>query len=736
MVTHRMYDGSSGEVLACPRRVSDMLVSSLVWGAGIAVPGAGTSDIARTSFLLARMLVCCVTRACNSSAPPHVIAAPHHTSRCAAPFCCAFPSEPVPVQPLSLCALYAAPSRLRPSCDALSSCNAGAYLTLSPGAAEDWGLLAREPGAAGAHAPLVVRTEGDRLALQIRGMWPFTEPCVPPRHDGEPVYKAPRTRGAAAVEEGNKLRTRSGRAFSGNSVAQRSVAPLSVLDPVVCSLAKGVKSTPQLGWIARISAQTGEYDICLQNGDTEMGVPARFIKKAHRRHLRRAPRIPKLDELRLIGRQSVPDVDFRKKGRLKARAAADELLGLPPTATMCGGHFYLPCLKDRSSGKLIVIAMGPDDFIHFLGTKLGSRGQAVPLSHGTLIHSHAASNCLPGCGAHASAVAQHDCETLKLTVLQSAMLTEDAQLCVQEDILAPDSFWQGAAFVEVDWDEDYMPLDARGRTDQDRMPADEELVNVEFDATKMVIVDARKAVLVDASTALPILLYACASEPAAKVATNLRSHTAPLGELPRPGRRFNLGRTTGGIRAEKAGVQQRMEITGGRSCPYAASPVTADRAGLAAHIVNPDGDLGLYASTLDEFEYWTAPIMLEMYRDLASMLKSVVPRGSRYTAALQSTVDTARRSLTDIGFYLEESRVLGESVGISTRYRASVHNDSTDLLFTTAVAGKCGRVRVCECSARGGCANILFQPVKKAWRTGVLFHGGLRSESAMCSTCT
>ena len=50
-----------------------------------------------------------------------------------------------------------------------------------------------------------------------------------------------------------------------------------------------------------------------------------------------------------------------------------------------------------------------------------------------------------------------------------------------------------------------------------------------------------------------------------------------------------------------------------------------------------------------------------------------------------------RRSYTYIGVFLEPTRVLGESAGLSSDYCSVVHNDATDTMLTSAVSGKCGR---------------------------------------------
>ena len=105
------------------------------------------------------------------------------------------------------------------------------------------------------------------------------------------------------------------------------------------------------------------------------------------------------------------------------------------------------------------------------------------------------------------------------------------------------------------------------------------------------------------------------------------------------------------------------------------------------------------------------------------VIRAAAPCEAAYIAALQSHVDTERRAFTDVGVYLQPTRVLGSCIGISSSYAAALHGDPSDLGFTTAFIGKCGPTRVCRCDARG-CSAALFQPRKNAWRKGGLSHGG------------
>ena len=98
------------------------------------------------------------------------------------------------------------------------------------------------------------------------------------------------------------------------------------------------------------------------------------------------------------------------------------------------------------------------------------------------------------------------------------------------------------------------------------------------------------------------------------------------------------------------------------------------------------------------------------------------------TARTALQVDTARRSFTDVGVYLEPSRVLGASIGITSAYTSHMHSDPTDMLFSTAFIGKCGKtLSSCGCDPRG-CAAALFKGKRSVWEAGELFHGGLRCQ--------
>ena len=304
-----------------------------------------------------------------------------------------------------------------------------------------------------------------------------------------------------------------------------------------------------------------------------------------------------------------------------------------------------------------------------------------------------------------------------MSVEENALLSADAQRAIQHDVLEEGGYWAEAAHVPVDWDEDFWPLQKGGRSG--KPPKGVQMSGLDFDPETMVLIEARRAVLYDAESRLPIALYACQGSPG--VGAALRSHLGPLGEMPLR-RKFNLSREREAFKTEEGGVQQRMEMVGGHMCGRNGSDgkrPTHSRPGLSAHVVNADGDLCLYVNGWDEHAYWYAPGMMRMYADMAEIIKSAMPSGSVHTAALQGTVDTARRCFTDVGFYLEPSRVLGECIGFSSEYEASIHNDPTDMGFTTAFIGKCGHTEPCGCDVRG-CAAALFEPVRNAWRKGAL----------------
>ena len=81
---------------------------------------------------------------------------------------------------------------------------------------------------------------------------------------------------------------------------------------------------------------------------------------------------------------------------------------------------------------------------------------------------------------------------------------------------------------------------------------------------------------------------------------------------------------------------------------------------------------------------------METYSEMAKTITALSPRMACFKAAVQGHVDTARRCFTDVGTYLEPTKVLGSSVGISSAYAASLHGDPTDVGFTVAFVGKCG----------------------------------------------
>ena len=131
-------------------------------------------------------------------------------------------------------------------------------------------------------------------------------------------------------------------------------------------------------------------------------------------------------------------------------------------------------------------------------------------------------------------------------------------------------------------------------------------------------------------------------------------------------------------------------------------------------MVNPDARCDLYVNAWHAFDYWFAPIMMEsaspvpspappppplpdpvtsfwyiiaVYRNMAEALTQLMPRHSAYTRGMQALLDSDREVFTDVGFYLEPSRVLGESIGFSSEYAEAIHPDITDIGFTVAWAG-------------------------------------------------
>jgi hypothetical protein len=278
---------------------------------------------------------------------------------------------------------------------------------------------------------------------------------------------------------------------------------------------------------------------------------------------------------------------------------------------------------------------------------------------------------------------------------------------------------------KVDWNEEYWPIDRGGRSGT---PPDENIQDLPFDASRMLLPEAAMCVIVDSSTKLPIIAWARAV--AQTVGCRFRTHLQPLGMMPAH-RRFRSGnRQNSGFEHECVGIEQRMEMVGARvqgcNMHQRGRPVHR-RPSLRSHVVNADkeGDICVYVNAWDEFDYWFAPIMMEAYREWGQLLHALFPLCSAYTCAVKALVDIDRRSYTDIGVFLEPTRVLGESAGLSSDYCSVVHNDATDAMFTSAVSGKCGRtvevaLGCCGCDVRG-CAEALFNPTREAWRCGVLF---------------
>ena len=339
------------------------------------------------------------------------------------------------------------------------------------------------------------------------------------------------------------------------------------------------------------------------------------------------------------------------------------------------------CLVDGGLQLLAAGPLGVEDELGRLEDVLRSLGLAELLLQ--VGRRHGLSERASGCKAHISAVAQHDCAVLKLSVQESALLSADAQLAVlwlcRPTCSTPTAFGRvRPLFVGAHWNEEYWPLDARGHSG----PVPEGLdlcAPLSFDAATMTLVDVRRSVVYDAETLLPIAVHAAACCP--EIGEALRTHCEPLASMPTSSRKFNLARTREGFRTEAAGIAQRMEMVGGHLAgrnKHDKGRPTQSRPTLGAHVVNPDGDLCSYVNLFDEFDFWGAPVMMQAYSGMASVLRTAFPCGSAHTAGVQSLVDTDRRCFTDLGFYLEPSRVLGECIGISAGYAAAIHNDPTD----------------------------------------------------------
>jgi hypothetical protein len=478
------------------------------------------------------------------------------------------------------------------------------------------------------------------------------------------------------------------------------------------------------------------YIVAFEDGSVSHSVTAASMQAATpSRGPVRPPTLVPLEGYKVAGRKAVAewaaqhnlnDLEWAAVAPGKLFPRAETRVGGPLTRSMtsCGGQIYFPSLVEIKSGKRVCFAMGPDDVIHFVGAKAGQDGLPVALTHGTLRH-HAVDQREAQCTAHVSGVAQHDCALLRLSILEATALTKDTQLALQADVLDPLGLWADAEFIEVEWNEGYWPIDGAGRSG---IPPRERIQDLVQDPLRMLLTTSTKCVVIDLSTKLPIICWASAAGP--EVGSRFRTHLQPMATMPAR-RRFRSGnRSNSGFEHEFVGVQQRMEMIGNRVQGFNKTrrkrPVHK-RPKLVPFVKNnnKEGDICAYVNAWDEFDYWFAPIMMDAYKKWAETITSLFPRCSAYTSAVKALVDVERRAYTEIGVFLEPSRVLGESVGFSADYASVVHNDPTDVMFTTAVAGKCGHtVEVargfCGCDVRG-CAAALFNPKRNAWRCGVLF---------------
>jgi len=217
----------------------------------------------------------------------------------------------------------------------------------------------------------------------------------------------------------------------------------SAFDTVLCNFENGTKVESGLAHVTRLHSD-GAYDVVFfSDMVVSRHVPESHLRLALRHRGPAGPIVlPTADDVRRAGRHAVAQlpvpegtgVDFDvADGRLEEREAGFRP-GLSRSATSCHGELLLPSLSVRRNGKRACAPLGPNSWVHFLGSKVGSRGQPVALSHGTCTQEKKSERRSP---AHISAVAQHDCAILGLTITESAGLTRDAQLAVQADVLDP-----------------------------------------------------------------------------------------------------------------------------------------------------------------------------------------------------------------------------------------------------------------------------------------------------------
>ena len=173
--------------------------------------------------------------------------------------------------------------------------------------------------------------------------------------------------------------------------------------PVICrALDNKQLEKAAIGNVARVN-QDGTYDVAFIEGDISWGVRPRDLRPAHaHRGPARPVSIPTFTELREIGRSALPEVNFEAPGRMEPREPANCFAGLPPSATKCGGMLMFPSVY--RDGKQVALALGPNDFVHFLGVAPGKKRKVKALSHTTLKH-HPRGARATNCAAHVSAVA-------------------------------------------------------------------------------------------------------------------------------------------------------------------------------------------------------------------------------------------------------------------------------------------------------------------------------------------
>ena len=454
--------------------------------------------------------------------------------------------------------------------------------------------------------------------------------------------------------------------------------------------------------------------------------------------LLRSPKIKTPAELVKLGRKAVsvgfPD-DRRanmwewneKQNRPSLRNAridcdprcSDE--GKPPAShikkvtketTRCGGNLLLPCIK---------YAAGKDVGKRAVGPLPGGGGVYLDqtVEHGTTLH-HPEEERMEGCKAHVSAVMQTSVVLFSAgKAFDRTTIDRDLAICMALDVRDPNGIWYDASWVPGERTGEAL---SKAEQKKGQKLLDGKLRNsIVFDPDEMAYLQYQRSVVYERETGRFLLGSACDQPEYHKIADKLRVHGEPMQYMAGEGLskdaqgnptrlKFCSHRTRDALDDDE---EQRMHYVGLKSdLRNVKSNANLDKKWSDRRVNTDDkADLALYAAPLEQPQYWLWS-QQKTYEMMAAEYQKAFPRATTYKMAMLETVDTERRSHSDIGCFFSKSR-LASFLGITSGFNSASHSDPRDINVAFAIAAKCGKTNAtnteCGCDPRG-CRACLMDP--------------------------